>query len=107
MAEDDQRLAAAAIVLDMITDPANGLGNIFGFVRECHRSRKRRGPLKASHPLVIAVGPRGRPQAIIDGNEDVALFGKCLGLVIHLRFVAAMPAPAMNPDRDGMIGPYL
>jgi len=67
------------------------------------------GPPTNAIPLsifMITLGPRGCPQAIIDRNEDVALLGECLGLVIHLRFVAAMPATPMNPDGDGMIVPF-
>ena len=81
MAHDEDPVRVAAVLGDVVVDPADRLGDVAD-----------------DRPHVDV-----RQQPVVGRDEDEALVHERLRLDLHARLVARLPAAAVNPEDDRQI----
>ena len=81
MAHDEEAFRIAAILGDVVVNPVNGLGDVAD---------------DGSHVDV-------RQEPVVRGDEDEPFVHEGLRLDLHARFVARLPAAAVNPEDHGQV----
>ena len=81
MPHHEERVGVAAVLLGVIVNPADRLGDV-----ACH--------LLDGHV---------RHEAIVGRDEDEALVHECLRLCLDVGLVAGLPAAAVNPEDDRVV----
>ena len=76
-----QPLRVAAVLGDVVVDPADGLRHVADDRPHVHR----------------------RQQPVVGRDEDEALLGERLRLDLHVLLVAGLPAAAVNPEDDRQV----
>ena len=81
MSGDEDLVSGAPVLPRVIVDPADGLRNVAGHFLHGHL----------------------RDEAVVEGDEDIAVIDERLGLALNTGLVALTPTAAMDPDQNGLV----